>query len=124
MLRNNLGRGLLTGDSQLKFDDETRRQQAIHNSQIGQHAESQANVWAQKVEAASANNHLTAIAQAAQAGDWDQVQAHEQALTGVYMKQAQRIGGGNELYNQAREKAAVASKEAMIQAVLPTNSSL
>ncbi len=123
-LRTQLGAGMLTGASALKFDAETRRMQNYHNDLIGRHVEAEAHQWAHEVEQAGIENHKLAIGQAALSGDWGEVAKHEKDLIGMHIRQASRLGGGNELLTQANNRGQIESKVAQIAATAPTNPAL
>ncbi len=115
-LRKRLGAGLLTGDSMLKFDAETRRMQSYHNTEIGRHSENESQKWAGEVEAASINNAKIAIGQATARGDLGEVARLEKDLIGAHVRRASRLGGGDALISQANTQGQIESAEAQIRA--------
>lgn len=113
--RNFLRDQLTTPESQLKFDNASRRYHNYTVNQVGTHADNQANTWYGEVNTAQGNNALRHIS-----NNWsnDAEVAHGVGdLVSARVKQAQLQGGGNDLIeaavNGAKRDALKARLEAM-----------
>lgn len=111
--------GLINTDQQLDFDRNTRRYRTYLSSQIGSHADSQANVFAGEVNKASATLALDHIAR--NAGSDDEFEHGTADLIRARVRQAQIAGGGPELTDQAILTGRRDAVEARVKALVPTD---
>lgn len=114
-LRKKLRGGLYALKSDLDFDNYTRRFKAITDAQVGNHARTQANVYATHVNTATSKVALDDIA--INFDDPDMVQAATQRLIAARVKQAELNGGGPELINEAFRGALRDGLTARLQAI-------
>ncbi len=102
-LRTELTGGLSLRQSKLQFDEMSRRYKAITDAQVGNHARTQANVYAQKVNTATIKLAEDDIARAG--NDPDKLRNAEADMVGAYVKIAELNGGGPELLREAHAQA-------------------
>lgn len=102
-LRKNLKGGLYSLKADTQFDDITRRYKSITDASVGNHARTQANVYAAAVNTASAKVALDEISRNAE----DPLKAAdaENNLISAYIKNAELAGGGPELLREAHGRA-------------------
>ena len=116
---NKLGqelRGNLTSpEQQLQFDNFTRRYRSLTQSEVGRHADQQANTWYAEVNDKTAKQQLDFIA--AHADDDLQFKHATNDLIAARVKTAQLQGGGPELVNAAVEQAKKEATLARIEAI-------
>src|SRR5215472_4362208 len=122
-LRTRIHGSMLTGEQALRFDEDTRRMQYYQSLQIGSHAEQQAHVWAQRVEAASGTNAKQGIAEAALSGDQDALRRSENDLIGSKVQTAHRLGAqpGDDVWEAAKRQGKQESVETQILAAIGAN---
>jgi GH24 family phage-related lysozyme (muramidase) len=114
-LTQELREQLSSPEQQLQFDNFTRRYRSLTQSEVGRHADSQANTWYAEVNNTAAKQQLNLIAANA---DKPLVVAHAtRDLIDARVKTAQLQGGGDQLVNaavdQAKREAAVAQIDAV-----------
>jgi hypothetical protein len=106
---------LATPEQQLEFDNFSRRYRTVVSSQIGTHAETQANVYAVGVNKATADNTLTHITN--NPND-DQIFQHGvEDLKGAYVRNSQLAGGGPQAATDAVSRATADAWRARIQTI-------
>ena len=105
------------GESQLKFDADSRRLRSMHSAEIGRHADQQSNTWMGEVEKTSADLNLSNISR--DANDPTKVQQWTNALIDSRVKTAQRQGAveGDSVYNDAVATAKRDAKTAQVSAM-------
>lgn len=112
--------GMQTADQQLEFDNNTRRYRAQYlDGKIGTHADQQANVWYAEVNKASGTLALNHIANNADSDD-EYLHGKEDTRK-AYVRQAQLLGGGPELVNDAIRRADQASVKTRVEAMSVKN---
>lgn len=102
-LRREIESRLPTIQMRNRFTNNSRRLKSWADGRMGQHADTQANVWYDQVDKASADNWQNHIAR--NPNDLDAVLNGREELRKVYVQRAQRMGGGPELVKQAMERA-------------------
>lgn len=124
-LRNQLRGNLPTPESQLEFDDFSRRFLTYKSGEIGSHADMQANAWYGEVEKASADNAIAGIRQ--NPTDPAQVDHYTAMLMQSRLRTISRTIGNaqgpetNEIVNDALSQSRADAAEARIDALIPTN---
>lgn len=122
-LRNQLRDNMQTPDQQLLFDQYTRRFQYYMGAEVDRHADEQAQQWYGEVEKASSDVAKTNISAAVARNDDLGVQHATSDLVGSYVKQAQRLGGGPDLINDAMLRGRRDAAVTEIMARAPTDAS-
>lgn len=102
-LRKNLKGGLYSLKADVQFDDISRRYKSITDAAVGNHARTQANVYAAAVNTASAKVALDEISRNAE--DPAKAADAENNLISAYVKNAELAGGGPELLREAHGRA-------------------
>lgn len=118
-LRKTLRGGLLALKSDLEFDNLTRRYKAITDGQVGNHARTQANVYASHVNSATSKLAIDEIS--SNYDDPAKMQDATQRLINARIKQAELEGGGPELMEQAYKGALRDGLTAQLQAMAVTD---
>lgn len=122
-LRNEIRDNLPTAESQLQFDDFSRRFLAYKSGEIGAHADQQANVWYSEVEKANGDNAITGIRQ--NPNDQAQVDHYTAMLMQSRIRTISRTIGDakgpevDAIVNDALASSRADAAEARIEALIP-----
>src|SRR6185312_5876350 len=111
--------GLQNPGQQLEFDSFTRRYRNMLASQIGSHADQQAQVWAQQVNRSSGDLAVAHISNNA-TNDTEFLNGRED-LRRAYVRSAQLSGGGPTVVQDALVRADRDAAKARFEALLPVN---
>lgn len=114
-LRKEILGGLPSFQMKRKFDESSRRLKSYNEGKMGQHADTQANVWYDQVDKAATENWSNHIAR--NANDPSQVIEGREELRRIYVQRAERMGGGTELVKQSVEHADRVAVEAQASAI-------
>ncbi len=102
-LMDNARGGLMTGQQQLQFDENTRRQRIDMANRIGEHGNQQAMAWYGEVNKATAQQAVDGIT--THYDDKKLVFQYTAQLMSAYVKQAMLLGGGDDLVSAATAAA-------------------